>query len=268
MAENLCTVCGERREPHEAETNRRVAQAAQWPGIGPSVWRAIWPDSTKTNCQVCSEPLVFRASGEGADWVLSCPAGHVANQAEHKPGRAPAQWSWAKVEHYKKAVHDGLIVPDTDWQGMPASWHEAKHPWTGLCGRCEEVKGDNGIFQLTMPQVVRYCLDNSVPCTLVTDRGDATTVYVNAYLSLRHDFIITPKAVPVRTSPCVLNSLAAALRQLSLNGDQRHMICDIATRFWWRMPWGEPVRALYAPARALVRPVAYHCAWDHPNHVS
>ena len=120
------------------------------------------------------------------------------------------------------------------------------------------------MVRLAMPQVVRYCLDHNVPCTLVTDQGDATNVYINAYPSLGRDFIITAAAAPVRTTPSVLNSLAGAIRRCSLSNDQRRLICDIATRMWWRLPWDQ-VRAVYAPARALVKPVAYYCAWDHPG---
>jgi len=119
------------------------------------------------------------------------------------------------------------------------------------------------MVQLTVPQVDRYRLDHDVPCTLVTDQGDATDVYVKAYPSLGDDFVVTAADAPVRTTPSVLNSLAGALRRYSLSTDQRRLLCDIATRLWWRLPWDQ-VPAVYAPARALVRPVAYHCGWDHP----
>jgi hypothetical protein len=262
MAKKICAVCGQWWYPHETETNELVAQAAQLPGVGLSVWRMIWPDITASDCEVCGEPLVFRACRTGADWVLSCPAGHIVRQAEHKPDGAPGQWSRATAADYKRAVSDGLIVPGQDWRGIPAPWHRQIHPRTSRCARCEEVKG-TGMFRLTLPQVVCYRLDHGVPCTLVTDRGDATDVYIRAYPSLGDDFIIAPAVAPVRTTPTVLNSLAGALRRCSLSHDQRCLICDIATRMWWRLPWDQ-VRSVYAPARALVKPVAYYCGWNHP----
>jgi len=111
MAEKICAICGQRRYPHEAQTNEMVAQAARLPGIGPQVWRMVWPDITASDCQLCGNPLVFRACRTGADWVLTCPAGHVARQAEHKPGGAPGQWSRATADDYKREVREGLIVP-------------------------------------------------------------------------------------------------------------------------------------------------------------
>ena len=264
MAESICAVCGQRRYPHEAKTNWMLAQAAQLPETGLLVWQAIWPELLRVTARL-RFPLVFRACETGADWVLSCPAGHIMRQAEHKPGGAPGQWSWATTAHYKRAVSKGLILPGQDWQGIPAPRHEQTHLWTNQCGRCNAVKGaGKGMVRLAMPQVVRYCLDHNVPCTLVTDQGDATNVYINAYPSLGRDFIITAAAAPVRTTPSVLNSLAGAIRRCSLSNDQRRLICDIATRMWWRLPWDQ-VRAVYAPARALVKPAAYYCAWDHPG---
>jgi hypothetical protein len=264
MAKKICAACGQWWYPHEEKTNELVGQAAQLPGIELSVWRTIWPDITASDCQVCGSPLGFRAGRTGADWVLSCPAGHIARQAEHKPGGAPGQWSWATADDYKRAVSHGLIVPGQDWRGIPAPWHDQIHLWTNQCARCNAVKGaGQGMVQLTLPQVVRYRLDNKVPCTLVTDQGDATNVYVKANPILGDDFIITAAVGPVRTTPSVLNSLAGALRRCSLSNDQQRLICDIATRMWWRLPWDQ-VRSVYAPARALVKPVAYHCGWNHP----
>src|SRR5215469_5509579 len=217
MAESMCMVCGQGWYPHEAKTNLMVAQAAQLAEIEILVWRAIWPEITVSDCQVCGNKLVFRACGTGADWILSCAGGHIVRQAEHKPGGAPGQWSWSTAADYKRAISGGLIVPGPDWQGVPAPWHDQTHLRTNQCGRCDAVKGaGNGMVRLTLPQVVRYCLDNNVPCTLVTDQGDATDVYVNAHPSMGHDFIITAAAAPVRTTPSVLNSLAGALRRCAL----------------------------------------------------
>ena len=108
-----------------------------------------------------------------------------------------------------------------------------------------------------MPQVVRYRLDNQLPCTLITDRGDATSVYKTLPC-----FTIDPAEVPVRTTADVLNDLAAALRRVALTENQAQVMSDIATRLWRRLPW-DHVEAVHAPGLALVRPAAYRCAWLH-----
>ena len=45
MTEKICPMCGEPEYPHETITNWLVAQAAQWPSAGITVWRAIWPSN-------------------------------------------------------------------------------------------------------------------------------------------------------------------------------------------------------------------------------
>jgi hypothetical protein len=266
MAESICNICGEPWWPQESKTNWMVGQAAQLPGVGPLVWRAIWPTITGNYCGTCGGQLAFHANEVGADWVLSCQSGHVNYQAEHKPWGTPLQWSRAIVADYKRAVNEKLIVPDIHWQYNFAQWHEQPHARTAKCGRCEGIKVQgrySGMFRLTIPQVIRYQLDNNVPCTLVTDRGSATQIYVNDYDDVRGDFVIAAAGVPVRTTPAVLNSLGGLLRHRSMSRDQSRVIQEVVTRLWRRLQWAE-VRSLYAPSRALVKPVAYHCAMNHP----
>jgi hypothetical protein len=258
MAETVCAACGERWYPHEAVTNRLVAEAARWPGIGLAIRKAVWPDDPPTTCLECGDLLTFSASGVDADWHLACAAKHNARHAENKPRGAPAHWSKARAEHYERALSEGVIIKTDGWPGVPPAWHEHGHQWTDQCWACERVKGTAGkLCRLAIPQVVLYRLDTGMPCTLVTDRGDATAIYQSLPF-----FGIAPDAVPVRTVPQVLNSLAAALRSLSLSSYQRHVLEDIATRLWWRSPW-ERSREIYAPARALVRTTAYGCAWGY-----
>jgi hypothetical protein len=257
MAESICPRCGEPQYPHETITNRLVALAGQWPGVGTAMRRAIWPGDLPAACRRCGQELMFSGSGSGPDWTLWCPSKHVACHAEHKPVGAGAQWSPATVDHYREGVAEGVIIRASAWPGFPEAFHENSHAWQpDACHFCERERSGAG-YRLAIPQVVRYRLDNKLPCLLITDRGDATSVY-----GTRPYFTIDPAAVPVRTTPQVLNDLAAALPQMPLSEDQTRVIGDIAARMWWRLPW-EHVPALHAEGSALIRPTAVRCAEGH-----
>jgi hypothetical protein len=260
VKEKACAACGEPYDPLEPATNRLVAQAARWPGIGPVIWRSIWPENPLTDCPACGAPLTFWASSVGADWCLCCAAGHPVCQAENKPGGAPGHWAWARVTHYKRALERGVIIRGPAWPGIPAKLHERPHPWIAdQCWSCAAVKGTGGrICRLAIPQVVRYSIDTGLPCTLVTDQVDATAVYG----SLPH-FTINPDMVPVRTVPQLLNALGASVHGLTLAGYQEEILRDIATRLWWRSPWDQEP-AIDERARELVRRSAYLCAGNSP----
>jgi hypothetical protein len=258
MTERICPMCGEPEYPRETTTNWLVAQAAQWPSAEITVWRAIWPHNLPATCPRCGRELAFWARWTGADWQLTCPVGHVACHAEHKPVGAPAQWSRAQVEDYRRAVDDGVILPADAWPGWPETWHEQSHTWQDACycwGCQRDRRATGKRYLLAIPQVVRYRLDTELPCTLITDRGGATAVYETLPY-----FRINPAEAPVRTTTEVLNDLAAALRRIPLDENQALVMHDIATRLWRRLPW-EHVQALHAAGRALIRPGAYRCAW-------
>ena len=250
MVERLCPTCGEPEYPHETITNWLVAQAAQWPGTGIAVWRALWPHYLPLTCLRCGRELAFQARRTGADWQLICPVGHVAQHAEHKPAGAAAQCSPAQVEDYRRAVGDGVIVTAGAWPGWPEKWHERSHDWQDACytwGCQQDRRATGKRYLLAIPQVVRYRLDNGLPCTLITDRGDATAVYETLPY-----FKINPAEVPVRTTTEVLNDLTAALRRVSLSENQVLVMQDIATRLWRRLPW-EHVKAFHPASRTLIR---------------
>lgn len=68
---------------------------------------------------------------------------------------------------------------------------EACYTWG--CQRDRRATGKR--YLLAIPQVVRYRLDTEMPCTLITDRSDATAVYETLPY-----FRINRAEAPVRTT--------------------------------------------------------------------
>lgn len=261
MPERVC-VCGEHYNPWEPATNQLMAKVARWPDIGHEVWRSIWP-CAESSCPECENLLTFAASTVGADWRLTCPAGHTAEHAENKPSGAAGHWTRARTEHYELALKRGWIIPAEDWPGIPAKTHEQPHPWSAdQCWACASVKGTRGrVCRLSIPQVVRYAIDADRPCTLITDEPDATTVYRSQPF-----FRISREVAPLRAVPDVLNALAASIHDRALSEDQGDVLQAIATRLWWRTSWEQDAK-IHANARALVSPTAYLCATGQCSNV-
>ena len=114
--------------------------------------------------------------------------------------------------------------------------------------------------RLAIPQVVLYPLRHEAPCTLITDLGDATTVY-----GTHPDFRTAADWVPTRTIPEVLHDLAVHLDGVRLPVAAEDAVADIATRLWFRSPWSawEDLngRSLVDPAaEEYVRTTAAECA--------
>lgn len=253
MNEPRCQFCGEVVKPYERVTNRKVSDAAKWPGpAGLAIRWAIFPDLPET-CPDCGRRPPFEESGQGADWRVECCS--LRRAGENKPGGAPIQDSPVSLREYEQVFDGALTVPDAEWAGIPPAWHAEPHSWTEDC--VNWCKLDHGTTRLVLPQVLVYRLRTGLPCTLITDRGDdATEVYTS---DERFGYSIADGVAPIRTVPEVLNTFASLLAHISLSDGQRELAHDIATRLWWRSPWSqEPV--LTAGARALVRPAAYRCA--------
>jgi hypothetical protein len=250
VGERSCKRCGIIM-PHETVTNRQVAKFAQRPGVGTIMPPSIWPDALPPPQAPCGRPPALTCHSTGADWVLR--DGTSSRLAENKPWSTVAHWPWATVDDYQRALKDQVITEGPKWREL-SPLHEPRHPgraWEGDCWSCARVKGTGGRFsRLAIPQVVLYCVRTGVPCTLVTDRGQASIVYdVEGY------FTINPDWVPVRTIPEVLNSLASSASRPHLSSTDHELLRDVVTRLWWPSPW-EALNALSGPANALIKPSA------------
>jgi hypothetical protein len=252
MREQACARCGE-TIPCEAVTNRRVAELAHRPGVGAIVPAAVWPDAPPLIQASCVGAPVFTDQPTGADWVLACSDGTITRQAEHKPWWTNSHWPPATVEDYRRAL-DVVIIEGSRWPGIPSSSHQKPHSgraWKDDCWSCGNVKWTGGrLTRLAIPQVVLYCVRTGLPCTLVSDRGQASAVY-----GTEPYFTISAHAVPIRTIPEVLNSLASSASSLRLSSSDTELLQDVVTRLWWPSPW-DALSALSEPAYALVRPSA------------
>lgn len=259
MGERTCTTqgCMQVRWPHESVTNALVTDVARrWPRVGWALALSLWPHLERP----FDAPSAWSVSGRDADWEHQ---GKTHSFAEHKPLGAPGQWSWARAADYSAAALRGLIVPEHEWV-PPDTGHEQSHPWGSACTCCKSVRGTAGQrARLAIPQVVGYALRHRAPCTLVTDLGDATTVY-----GTHPHFRIASAWVPVRTIPEVLHDLAVHLDGACLTLEAEKAVADIATRLWFRSPWSVwddlKGRPLADPAaRKYVRAEAIECALNH-----
>lgn len=257
MAEKYCSTatCREVPWPHEAVTNRLVADlTGQSVAIDVAVREALWPDLGCTRC--LHRPNGLQESGRDADWTLASCDHDPVRLAEHKPLGAAGQWSWATTADYRSAVADGIIRPLPSWK-IPGARHERPHRWSADCSCCKSVHRTGGrTARLAIPQVVRYAVRHHVPCTLVTDLGDASAVYITEPC-----FTISDVWVPVRTVPDVLDHLALRLAEDRLATGMQSAVRRVATRMWRRSPW--PSWEAPHPGTNLVSDAALRCAEQH-----
>jgi len=256
-AEKRCASCGELLWAWEGPTNAllgRIARRWRWPETVPVLASALWTDLDGADRRW--DRVALDSAGRGADWVLhDCEAGRILRQGEHKPDGANGQASRATAADYEAAIRQELIIPGSDWTDIDFVRHEQPHVHDrGICGAfCKRIAG-SPLARLALPQVVRYRLDNGLPCTLITARPDMDSVYgAGTYWS------VASKVGPVRAPAQVLNSVAAQMAELVPVQYRDAAVRELLTRIWLRISWDHDA-LVEDHTRHWLRPEVLRCA--------
>lgn len=257
--QSICRTHTVAAQPSEAAVNRRLAELGSGPNthLRQAVVAALFPFIDNQFC--CDEIGYMLERGDDADFILLCRRCEVVHGlTEHKPRKAPRQWSIASIDDYRSAAAIGAhqwvgdLPPGCDQPHVHQDCFSV-HPFKIISSRC----------RLVAPQVLVYSNRHSgMPVTIVNDAGvDASSLYDTEGIGTpdwRFPFRLDSQLFPVIGTEQVINSLAAVDPDC-LDWQESASLRGALEALWIRAPW--PVdSALSTAAHDWIRPHIRDCA--------